>query len=133
MTFTPIGVVFFARHGKCFQFRVKRGYISKLRVTSGNIIQRIPFGHAFYAFESLLFYIHCNKNNNVIVIPLVMETCQNDPLGGRYFFWPILKFKLIGLCNGHRIFYDAHLLLILYFFKFLHLLRVWVPLGSKIF
>jgi hypothetical protein len=88
----------------------------KLHVTNGDIIQLIPFVHAFYAFESPLFYIHCDKKCDVIVMPFAMETYQNDPLGGCYLLWPILKFKLIGLCNGHHISYDAHLPPIFLFF-----------------
>jgi hypothetical protein len=37
-------------------------------------MQRIPFVHAFYAFEFLLFYSHCNHEGNVTVIPIAMGT-----------------------------------------------------------
>ncbi len=57
------------RHGKHFQFGVKKGHISKLGATSGDIIQLIPFVHAFYAFESPMFYNHHNHEGDIIVIP----------------------------------------------------------------
>jgi hypothetical protein len=55
------------KHGKCFQFGVKRGHISRTCVVGENIIHGIRFVCAFYAFESPLFYIHCNCESNVIV------------------------------------------------------------------
>jgi hypothetical protein len=71
---------FLARHGKCFQFGVKRSYISKpLCNLSGDIIELILFVCAFYAFETPLFYNHHNCESNVIVIAFAMGTCQCDP------------------------------------------------------
>jgi hypothetical protein len=46
------------RCGKRFQFNVKKGRISKTLCKSGNFTQFIPFVHAFYAFESPLYYSH---------------------------------------------------------------------------
>jgi hypothetical protein len=40
---------------------------------------------AFYAFESPLFYNHCNCEGNIIVIPFAMGTYQGDPLGRALF------------------------------------------------
>jgi hypothetical protein len=51
----------------------------------GDIIQFNPFLHAFYAFESPLFYSHWNFKSEVIVIPFAMGTHQGDPLGGALF------------------------------------------------
>ncbi len=52
---------------------VLRGAIfQKLYITCRNIIQFIPFVHAFYAFESPLFYNHHNREGNVIIIPSAM-------------------------------------------------------------
>ncbi len=48
-------------------------------------MQFIPFGHAFNAFESTLFYNHCNYEGNVIIIPSAMGTCQGDLLGRALF------------------------------------------------
>jgi len=70
---------------KCFQFNVKRGHISKLCVVGGDIIQLIPFVHAFYAFESSMFYRNCNCDGNIMVIPFAMGTHQGDLLGGALF------------------------------------------------
>jgi hypothetical protein len=44
-------------------------------------MQFIPFIHAFYAFEYLLFYSHQNREGDVIVIPFAMGIHQGDPLG----------------------------------------------------
>jgi hypothetical protein len=60
----------------------------ELRVATGDIIQLIPFVHAFYAFESPLFYGHHNHECDVTIIPSTMGTCQNDPLGGIIHFSP---------------------------------------------
>ncbi len=69
----------------------------ELRVIGGDIIQHIPFVHAFYAFESPLFYTHHNCESNIMVIPSTMETCQGDPLGGALF--ALAHFK--ALCFNH--------------------------------
>jgi len=63
----------------------RRVIFQKLRVASGNIIQLIPFVHAFYAFESPMFYSHHNCESDVIVIPSAMGTHQGDPLGRALF------------------------------------------------
>jgi hypothetical protein len=65
---------------------VSRGIIfQELRVASGEIIQFIPFVCAFYAFESFLFYNHCNHEGDVTIISFTMGICQCDPLGGALF------------------------------------------------
>jgi hypothetical protein len=54
---------------------VLRGVIfQEFRVAYGDIMQLIPFVHAFYAFEFPLFYSHHNHENDVMVIPFVMGT-----------------------------------------------------------
>ncbi len=57
----------------------------KLCTKIGDMIQLIPFVHAFYAFESPLFYSHHNCESEVIVIPSTMGTHQGHPLGGALF------------------------------------------------
>jgi hypothetical protein len=60
---------------------VSRGVIfQELHVKGGNIIQLIPFVHAFYAFEFPLFYSHCNHEGNVTIIPFATGTREGDPL-----------------------------------------------------
>jgi len=64
---------------------VSKGVIfQKLCVVNGDIIQFIFFVHAFNAFESFMFYSHCNCESNVIVIPFTMGIYQGDPLRGHY-------------------------------------------------
>jgi hypothetical protein len=59
-----------------------RGVIfQKLCGASGDIIQLIPFVHAFYAFEYPLFYNHRNHEGDVTIIPFAMGIHQGDPLG----------------------------------------------------
>ncbi len=57
----------------------------KLCTISEDIMQLIPFVHAFYAFESPMFYNHCNHEGDVTIIPFAMGTHQGDPLGGALF------------------------------------------------
>jgi len=75
----------------------KGSYFQKLCVANGNIIQFILFVSAFYAFESLLFYTHCNHENNLIIIPSVMRTRQGDPLGAALF--ALTHFKALRSLN----------------------------------
>ncbi len=51
----------------------KGSYFQKLCAANGNIIQLILFVHAFYAFESFLFYSHCNRESILIIIPSAMR------------------------------------------------------------
>jgi hypothetical protein len=72
-----------------------RGVIfKKLHAASGNIMQFIPFVHAFYAFEFPLFYNHHNRESDVTVIPFAMGTYQGDPLGG-----PLCTFTHFGVLH----------------------------------
>jgi len=71
---------------------MSRGVIfQKLLVTSGDIIQFILFVHAFYAFESSMFYNHFNRDGNITVIPFAMGTRQGDLLKGALFALAHLK------------------------------------------
>jgi hypothetical protein len=54
----------------------------ELRATGEDIIQLVPFVHTFYAFESLMFYSHRNREGDVTIIPFAMGTHQGDPLKG---------------------------------------------------
>jgi hypothetical protein len=53
----------------------------ELHATGGDIIQFIPFGCAFYAFDFPLIYCHYNHEGDVTIIPFTMGTHQGDPLG----------------------------------------------------
>ncbi len=62
-----------------FNLVLKRVIFQELYVIGGDIIQFIPFVRAFYAFEFRLFhYSHCNRKNDVIIIPFVTGTCKSD-------------------------------------------------------
>jgi len=62
---------------------ILRGVIFQKNCTiGGDIIQFIPFNHAFYAFKSPLFYNHRNRGDDVTIIPFAMGPCHNDLLGG---------------------------------------------------
>jgi hypothetical protein len=54
----------------------------KLFVACGNIIQFIPFVHAFYALKSPLLYSHRNYEGDVKIIPSAMGTRQGILWGG---------------------------------------------------
>jgi hypothetical protein len=55
---------------------VSKGVIfQEHHVVGGEIMQLIPFVHAFYAFESPLFYNHRNYEDNITIIPFAMGTC----------------------------------------------------------
>jgi hypothetical protein len=56
-----------------FNLMLKELIFQELRVAGGDIVQHIPFVHAFYAFESPLFYIHHNREGNIMVTPSAME------------------------------------------------------------
>jgi hypothetical protein len=64
-----------------------------------DIIQLIPFVHAFYAFyafEFLLFYSHHNHESDVTIIPYTMRTHQGDLLeGGGGALFVLAHFKVL--------------------------------------
>ncbi len=84
---------FSIKHGKRFQFSFKKGNISRTSCNVWDIIQLIPFVCAFYAFESSLFYSHCNCESKVMVIPFAMGTHQSDPL--RRALFVVTHFKTL--------------------------------------
>ncbi len=68
---------------------VSRGVIFlKLHEVVGDIIQSIPYVHAFNAFKPPLFYSHRNHESDVTIIPFAMGTHQGDPWGGDIRFSP---------------------------------------------
>ncbi len=69
-----------------FNLMLRGVILQKLRAIGGDIIQLIPFVHAFYAFESLMFYNHRNREGDVTIIPFVMGIYQGNLLGGHYSF-----------------------------------------------
>jgi hypothetical protein len=93
-----------------------RGVIfQKLCVIDEDIIQLIPFVHAFYAFEYHLFYNYYNCEGDVTVIPFVMGTRQNDPLRRALFgltFFEALYFTTICFlsCRFPSIAHDTHII-----------------------
>jgi hypothetical protein len=93
---------------------VLKGFIfQELHVASGDIIQCIPFVHAFYTFESPLFYTHHNHESNIMVIQSTMEICQGDPLGGALFalvHFKIICFSHFPSCLFPFIAYDNHII-----------------------
>jgi hypothetical protein len=60
--------------GNAFNSVFRKVIFEKIHVTSENIMQIIPFVHAFYAFEYPLFYNHYNCEGDVIIIPFAMGT-----------------------------------------------------------
>jgi len=91
------------RHRKCFNSVSKKVIFQKLRATCGDIVQLIPFVHAFYAFKSPLFYNHHNHEGDVIVIHTAMETYHGDPLGGALF--TLAHFKVLHSITNHFLSY----------------------------
>jgi hypothetical protein len=70
---------------------VSRGVIfQELHVIGADIIQFIPFVHAFYEFESHVFYNHYNHGSNFTIIPFAMVILGGGGGGGHYLFKPIL-------------------------------------------
>jgi len=63
----------------------KKVIFQKLHGGSGDVMQLIPFVHAFYAFEFPLFYNHHNHKGDVTIIPFTMGTHQGDPSGRALF------------------------------------------------
>ncbi len=56
------------QHNKCLNSMFRRIIFQELCATNSNIIQLIPFVHAFYAFESSFYHNH-NCKDDVMVIP----------------------------------------------------------------
>jgi len=90
-------VVFQLDVANVFNSVSKEVIFQELHAIGEDIIQLIPFVHAFYAFEFPMFYNHCNHEGEVIVIPFTMGTHQCDPLGGALFALVHLKFYILQL------------------------------------
>jgi hypothetical protein len=82
-----------------FNSMSRRVIFQELCAASKDIIQLIPFVHAFYAFKSILFYNHYNHEGDVTIIPSTMGTCQSDPLGGALF--ALAHFRVLCSTTSH--------------------------------
>jgi len=79
---------------------MSRGVIfQKNYVEGGDIIQLIPFVHAFYTLESPLFYSHNNRDGDVVIIPSAMGTHQGDPL--RRALFTLTHFRALNFIASH--------------------------------
>jgi hypothetical protein len=79
---------------------MSRGVIfQELHVEGGDIIQLIPFVHAFYTLKSPLFYSHNNRDGDVIIIPFAMGIHQGDPLKGALF--TLTHFRALHFIANH--------------------------------
>ncbi len=87
------------KRGKHVAFDGNKGHISKTLCTKWNIMQLIPFVHAFYAFEYPLFYNIHNRESDVTVFLFTMETRQGDPLGRALF--ALTHFKTLCSIASH--------------------------------
>jgi len=76
---------------------LRKVIFQELHAIGRDIIQFIPFVHAFYAFENPLFYSHYNCGGDVTVIPFAMGTCQGDPLGRALFALVHLHYEKKGV------------------------------------
>ncbi len=84
-------VVFQLDMTNAFNLVLRRVIFQELNALRVNIIQLSLFVHAFYAFESPLFYSHHNRDGDVMVIPSTMGIRQGDILGGALFAFVHLK------------------------------------------
>ncbi len=80
-----------------FNLVSKEVIFQEIHAIGEDIIQLIPFVRAFYAFESPMFYNHCKREGEVIVIPFTMGTHQCEPLGGALFDLVHLEFYILQL------------------------------------
>ncbi len=58
-----------------FNFMSRGIMFQDLHVIGSHVVQFIFFVHTFYAFESPLYYDHCNHDGDVNVIPSTMGFC----------------------------------------------------------
>jgi hypothetical protein len=72
----------------------------ELHAIGGDIIQLIPFVHAFNAFKSFLFYNHHIHESDVIIIPSAMGIRQGD-LGGGGALFALAHFKVLCYTTNH--------------------------------
>jgi hypothetical protein len=87
-------------------------------------MQFILFVRAIYAFETPLFYSHCNHEGNVTIIPSAMRTCQCDPLKGALF--ALTHFRALHSTTSHflsclfpSIENDTHIICFFFFVPFI--------------
>ncbi len=99
LNFHPNWVVLQLNITNAFNLVSKGVIFRKLHASGENIIQFLPFVHAFYAFESLLFYNHYNHDGNVMVIPSAMGICQNRLLGRALF--ALTHFRALHFTINH--------------------------------
>jgi len=95
-------VVFQPNMVNTFNSMLRRFIFQKLHAIGGNIMQLIPFDHAFNAFESPIFYNHYNYGGNITVIPVAVGTYQGDPLGGALF--ALAHFRALHFITNHPFF-----------------------------
>jgi hypothetical protein len=85
-----------------FNSVLRKIIFQELRATCGDIIQFIPFVHAFYAFEYPLFYNHHNCEGDVTIIPFAMGIRHGDPWGGGGGGTiPLTHFRVINFIANH--------------------------------
>jgi hypothetical protein len=78
----------------------KRAIFQELCAKCEDIIQFIPFVHAFNAFVSPLIFNHYDYEDHVIInLPSIMGTHQNDPMGGALF--TLTHFKTLHSTTSH--------------------------------
>jgi hypothetical protein len=97
-TFTPTRL-FFKWTWQMPLIQCQEGSYFKIHVEGGDIIQLIPFVHAFYTLKSPLFYSHNNRDGDVIIIPFAMGTCQGDPL--RRALFTLTHFRALHFIASH--------------------------------
>jgi hypothetical protein len=71
----------------------------ELDVKGGDIIQLIPFVHAFYTSKSPLFHSDNNHDGDVIIIPFAMGTHEGDPL--RRALFTLTHFRALHFIVSH--------------------------------
>jgi hypothetical protein len=90
---------FSIRHGKCFQFDVKKGQFTRTLCSRWRHHVIHPFCSCILCIWITLFYSHHNCENNVIVLPSTMGTRQGDPLGGALF--ALIHFRVLHSIDNH--------------------------------
>ncbi len=78
---------------------LRKVIFQEFHVIGGDIIQLIPFICAFYAFESFMFYSHCNCKGDVTIIPSTMGTHQGDLL--RRALFDLTHFRALHSIVNH--------------------------------
>jgi len=92
------------KYGRCFQFMSTRAIFQELCATSGDIIQLIPFVHAFYAFVFPLFCNHYNCEDNVIIDHPIYHGYPSKWSHGKGII-TLTHFKALRFTTSHFSFY----------------------------